>query len=134
MAFDRRWRTALPYLAGGLLICPGRLDGTWQGHRCRFVSLDGIWCWEHPGAVADEVRSNVGPGRHLQTVTAVDADAVDLIESVKSRCDWATHRLVETTALRIAGRQLEVDPQMCRTRIDARRLDAAEARRTTCGR
>ncbi len=129
LAFDRRGRPRLPYLAGELLVCPGGLAGTWQGHRCRFVSVDGLWCWEHPAVAADEIRSSTGPARLLQSVTVIDPAAVTLVEAVKSRCDWGVHRLLETTAFRIAGQQLHVDPQLRRTRVDQGRLTTAEDRR-----
>lgn len=96
-----RGRIGGPYVVGGLLVCPGGLSESGFSHRCRFVSLDGQWCFEHPGVVVDRVRWGAGgPGgphghRTMTSVTVVAVDESAAVESVRARIERGAHRLVE---------------------------------------
>jgi len=101
-----RGRIGRPYVVGGLLVCPGGLSESGFSHRCRFVSLDGQWCFEHPGVVVDRVRwGAVGPHGH-RTMTSVTLVAVcegTVVEAVRARIERGAHRLVEALRFEVAG-------------------------------
>lgn len=100
-------RIAGPYVAGGVLVCPGGLSESGFSHRCRFVSIDDQWCFDHPGAVFDEVRWSAGrPGerrgrRAMRSVTLVDVDEGAVIDAVRARIEGGTHRLVEAVRFEV---------------------------------
>lgn len=101
--FDRAGRPRDPWLVGVLLVCPGGLSENGMSHRCRFVSVDGIWCFERAEAAADVIGWGAGPARHMRSVTVVAAGEGWLVESVAGRAGSGGHRLVEAVGWRVEG-------------------------------
>ena len=72
--FDSKGVAKVPYLRGGLLVCPGsKSERSKSSHDCVFTSVAGCWVWEHPDAVFDEMRQLPGVKVVRQSVTIVPA-------------------------------------------------------------
>lgn len=101
--FGRSGKPNLPWIEGALLICPGGLLGSWAGHRCRFVSVEGQWCFEHKLVLADVVEREKG---RLFSVTVLPASEGLLVEAVSARSRGSVHMLVEAVGWRVVKGEL----------------------------
>lgn len=96
--FTRSMRPNRPWVEGLLLICPGGVVGSWAGHRCWFVSVDGKWCFEHNSMLADVVERRQNGMRSVTVLEAVDGS---LVEAVMARSRGGAHTLVEAVGWRV---------------------------------
>jgi hypothetical protein len=80
----------IPYLSGGLLICPGGFKGTKQWHRCAFVLVDGQWCFRSELVVSDSV---IWGKKQLLTETVLDVQPGCDVAIARCRCKGGLHRL-----------------------------------------
>lgn len=71
--FDRAGKPRLPYLVGGLLVCPGgKMEKSKSSHECIFVATEEGWVWDYPDGLFDDMRQI--PGRKWrQAVTVIPA-------------------------------------------------------------
>jgi len=76
----------MPWLAGGLLICPGyKKSRSATSHDCSFVSLDGTWVWDAPNKLVDIIRDVPGAKAHTCSVTVVVPTEGMRVDAVTSK-------------------------------------------------
>jgi hypothetical protein len=76
-------RPRRPWLAAGLVFCPGWIRyKSRTSHDCEFVAAGDVWVWEHPGVVRDVMRQVPGPKVVKQSVTIVLADEGLVLDQV----------------------------------------------------
>lgn len=115
-----RARELTPVLRDGLLIAPGvKVEKSRSSHDCTYLSVDGMWVWEHPDAIADERRPLSGPKPRLASVTIVpvlEGTAVDVVTSRSRgggpcRMTHATSYVVDGATLsRVSTRRAQPAP------------------------
>jgi len=91
---------APPRIVGAYLVCPGQLQGRPEHHDCTFVSVDGVWCWEHEFRLDDEVSRDE---RGQRSVTLLAATEGMECTQVVSRCRRGTHTARQQLAWRVEG-------------------------------
>jgi hypothetical protein len=106
--FDHHHAALLPWMEDGLLVCPGSVLGTAVSHRCRFVALDGRWCWEHPMAIYDEIRRTETLRPRFASVTLVGIEPGSEIVVVDSTVRRAVHRMTRTVVMVLENGALTV--------------------------
>jgi hypothetical protein len=105
--FDPRGRPGVPYIANGLLMCPGGMVESFGSHRCRFVSVDGIWCFERADQIVDEIRWAPWPKRSMRSITILKAVDGQLVESVSARLVEGAHELIRAQYWQVVDGALE---------------------------
>lgn len=76
-------RPARPWLAAGLVFCPGWIRyRSRTAHDCEFVAVGDVWVWEHPGMVKDVMRQVPGGKVVKQSITIVFADEGLVLDQV----------------------------------------------------
>lgn len=104
--FDRQGLPLLPELAEGKLICPGGLVGrSVTSHRCRFVSVDRTWVWDHDDALADEVRTESESRK--RTVTVLPAVEGLELDVVSCKMSMGTHKMTGVTSMVVRAGKLQ---------------------------
>lgn len=99
-----------PWVASGLVICPGSLvEKSATSHDCRFANVDGTWVWESDVTLVDVVR-RVGSGartsqRSISLLEAVDGLSFDVIEAKKSQ---GQHRMTRVRSYCVRDGQLQL--------------------------
>lgn len=82
-AFGRDGLGSPPWIKGRVLVCPGSIVAKSRvNHRCRFVSVDGVWIWDSADLLREEKRSH--PGREdgfkaVALLPVVEGMALDLV-------------------------------------------------------
>ena len=108
--FTAKGVPVMPWLAGGLLVCPGyRKARSATAHDCSFVSLDGTWVWAAPNKLVDVVREVPGPRLHTCSVTIVvpaEGMRVDQVTS-KARAGGPCH-MASAISMQVRGDELVV--------------------------
>lgn len=83
--FDHSGHPKEPWMAGGLLICPGYIRyKSATSHLCAYVSVEGHWVWESARIVTDVVRQVPGPKTFKQAISIVSPEEgmrLDLVHS-----------------------------------------------------
>lgn len=83
-----------PWLAGGILVCPGaKIDRSAMSHRCSFVRVDASWVWDHPDLLEDVVRHLPGPRPRMQSVSLVPVGEQCAVDVVEARTRNGVHEL-----------------------------------------
>ena len=108
----------LPYLADGLLICPGGWVGSREWHRCSWVVVDGEWCFHSPLVVADQFEQfdkksahsttilDVLPGTTVQCIRCRSRGGHHVAESVVEMC-WDGSDLIMGKVTSSRGHNLD---------------------------
>lgn len=103
--FDRKGDAVAPWVAAGLLFCPGmRRDKSATSHECTFVSVDDRWVWEHGNVLRDDMRQVPGPRTFKQSVTIIpvlEGSKVDMVNSTSrsgSSCQMRKARSFQVQA------------------------------------
>lgn len=118
--FDHAGLAHDPWIEGPLLVCPGGLVGRSQAaHRCRFVSVDGVWVWESSDLVREDKRSHPGEALGFRAVAVVAPREGLELDVVSARLRRGRHgvervvsylvrrgELVEVAAREVSGRAL----------------------------
>lgn len=78
-------RPHVPWLTGGLLVCPGyiRYRST-TSHDCVFITADDQWVWQHESVIHDLMRQVPGPKVVKQSITILtprEGMEVDVVTS-----------------------------------------------------
>lgn len=61
-----------PWIAGGLLFCPGWIRyRSRTSHDCEFISVGETWVWECPQVAVDDIRQVPGAKVVKQSITVV---------------------------------------------------------------
>ena len=82
-AFGRDGLGSPPWIEGRVLVCPGSIVAKSRAnHRCRFVSVAGVWIWDSADLLREEKRSH--PGREdgfkaVALLPVVEGMALDLV-------------------------------------------------------
>ena len=79
----------LPYLADGLLVCPGGWVGSREWHRCSWVVVDGEWCFHSPFVVADQFEQF--DKRFAHSTTILDVPLGTTVRCVRCRSRGGYH-------------------------------------------
>jgi hypothetical protein len=107
--FSPRGESKDPWLVNGLLICPGyRKQSGGLSYRASFVSIDGVWVWQHDAAVADVVRSPSGRQHEVSTVTVIAASEGLEYDVVRIKSKSGGRDMSGTRSYRITGGKTEV--------------------------
>lgn len=82
-----------PWVTGGILVAPGgRFDRGASSHRCTFVKVGGVWVWEHPAKISDEIR-RPGARDGMRSVTLVALNEGDRVDMVSARSRGGVHTM-----------------------------------------
>ncbi len=118
--FGRDGLGADPWIEGRVLVCPGGLVGRGpSAHRCRFVSVDGVWVWESTELLREDKRSLPGGDHGFRAVALVVPREGLELDTVTARLRAGRHRvdrvvshlvrrgrLVEVATREVSGRSL----------------------------
>ena len=81
--FGRDGLGVVPWVDGALIVCPGAIVTTSRSnHRCRFVSVDGVWIWDSGLLVREDKRSSPGADdgfRAVALLPVVDGTSLDVV-------------------------------------------------------
>lgn len=81
--FGRDGLGVLPWVEGDVIVCPGGLvSKSRTSHRCRFVSVDGVWVWDSGLLLREDKRSSPGVDegfRAVALVPLVDGTGLDVV-------------------------------------------------------
>ena len=81
--FGRDGLGVLPWAEGEVVVCPGGLVAKSRtSHRCRFVSVDGVWVWDSGLLLREDKRSSPGVDegfRAIALVPLIDGTALDVV-------------------------------------------------------
>jgi hypothetical protein len=104
-AFDKGFdssRTPLaPYVQGSLLICPGyKRNRGKSAHDCAFVSVDGLWSWEHPLKLIDKMNKI---DQTLYTISILAVDEGLMIDQVFSKAGLGGHQVKKVNSFTLSS-------------------------------
>ncbi|RJL23942.1 hypothetical protein [Bailinhaonella thermotolerans] len=109
-AFTHRGIAGQPYLAGGILVCPGSIRRrSATSHDCVFAHVDDHWCWEHPDVLLDEVRKLPDKGKeHQRSVTLIPVADGQKVDVIAGRMTQGAHRATSVTSYQVDGDRLKL--------------------------
>lgn len=108
--FDAKGAARMPWLAGGILVCPGSVvERSATSHDCTFVTANDHWVFEHPDRIHDEVRKVPHRGRENQrSITLLAAPEGLTFDVVSSRMRTGAHHMREARRFRVTNGELEL--------------------------
>lgn len=105
--FGRDGLGLLPWVEGELVVCPGGLVATSRtNHRCRFVSVDGVWVWDSGLLLREDKRSSPGADEGFRAVALLPAVDGTTLDVVSGRARSGGHQVDHVVSYEIRGGEL----------------------------
>lgn len=101
-----------PSVQSGVLVVTGsrlsRGSRPNANHDCTFVSVGGVWVWEHQDLMHDVIRNLPGPKPQMLSVSLLPALEGLELDLVSSQYRQGAHRLRSSRSFQIAAAELNL--------------------------
>ena len=96
-----------PWVEAGLVVCPGGLFGKNRAnHRCRFVSVSGVWIWESSELLHESKRSLPGAEEGFRAVALLPLVEGLELDLVRGRLRRGQHSIDQVVSLEVRRGEL----------------------------
>lgn len=100
--FGRDGLAVDPWVHDAVIVCPGGMVARSRAnHRCRFVSVDGVWVWESVDLVREEKRSNRGDDDGFRAVALLPVIEGMQLDVVAGRARRGAHSVEQVTSYEV---------------------------------
>jgi len=107
IGFGRDGLGVLPWVEGGLIICPGGMvSQSRASHRCRFVSVDDCWVWDSGMLLREDKRSSPGTDEGFRAIALLPLVNGLELDVVAGRARQGQHSVEHVVSYAVRGGEL----------------------------